>query len=105
MAKAISISINVDLLDLTKAFKGKKGNYITLSGVLNDMPDQFENYGFVKQFVDKDSVKDMPILGNMKLKDFDQRRVATFDKLPPQMKQEVIAVNAIEVNDLDELPF
>lgn len=104
MAKAIQVQINADLLDMSKAYKGKKGNYITLTGILNDEPDQYGNYGFVKQFVSKEVAQDMPILGNMKLNEFDRRKTATYQNLPPQNKIEVLNLkNAPEVDDI--LPF
>lgn len=104
MAKAIQIQINADLLDLTKAYKGKKGNYITLSGIINDEPDQFGNYGFIKQFTTKEEASDMPILGNMKLNEFDRRRVSNYDNLPPQNKVQVEQLK--DAPELDsELPF
>jgi len=99
MSKAIQIQINVDLLDLKKVYKGKKGNYITISGILNDVEDQYGNFGFVKQFVANDN-SEMPILGNMKLKEFNRTKVATYDNLPAQ--------NKVQVNNLNEdndLPF
>lgn len=70
MAQAIQIQINADLLDLTKAYKGKKGNYITISGIIKDEEDQYGNRGFVKQFIANDETE-MPILGNIKIKNFD----------------------------------
>lgn len=70
MAQAIQIQINSDLLDLAKAYKGKKGNYITISGVIKDEEDQYGNRGFVKQFIPNDETE-MPILGNIKIKNFD----------------------------------
>ncbi len=103
MAKAIQIQINADLLDLSKAYKGKKGNYLTLSGILNDEPDQYGNYGFIKQFTTKEEAPDMPILGNMKLNEFDRRRVSNYDNLPPQNKVQVEQLK--ESPDLDILPF
>ena len=99
MSKAIQIQINVDLLDLEKVYKGKKGSYITLSGILNDVEDKFGNSGFVKQFVPNDSTE-FPILGNMKLKEFNRTRTATYQELPPK--------NQVQVNNLiedDDLPF
>lgn len=104
MAKAIQIQVNVDLLDLAKAYKGKKGSYITLSGILNDAPDQYENFGFIKQFVDVNSAKDMPILGNIKLKDFEKSKSENAPKLPAQNKVQVENLKDAPVVD-DDLPF
>lgn len=104
MAKAIQIQINLDLLNTNKAYKGKKGNYITLSGILNDEPDQYENFGFVKQFVSKEEAPNMPILGNIKLKEFDRTRTSNYSNLPIENKVQVL--NISEAPEIDsELPF
>jgi len=43
MSKLVSISINVDLLDKSKLYKGKKGTYLNISGFLKEDAD---NYGY-----------------------------------------------------------
>lgn len=62
----ISISVNVDKLDKTKLFKGKKGRYLDL--ILFEAPEDSKSaeYGdyIVKQRGEKD--EKLPILGNGK---------------------------------------
>ena len=40
MSKLVSISINVDLLDKSKLYKGKKGTYLNISGFLKEDADR-----------------------------------------------------------------
>ena len=68
MSKLVSISINVDLLDKSKFYKGKKGTYLNISGFLKDEADQYGNFGFITQDGVKTSESNAPILGNFKIK-------------------------------------
>lgn len=68
MSKLISISINVDLLDKSKFYKGKKGTYLNISGFLKEDADQYGNFGFVTQDGVKTPESNAPILGNFKIK-------------------------------------
>ena len=49
MSKLVSISINVDFLDESKYYKGKKGTYLNISGFLKEDADRYGNFGFVTQ--------------------------------------------------------
>jgi hypothetical protein len=68
MSKLVSISINVDLLDKSKLYKGKKGTYLNISGFLKEDADQYGNFGFITQDGVKTSESNAPILGNFKIK-------------------------------------
>ena len=71
MSKLVSISINVDLLDESKYYKGKKGTYLNISGFLKEDPDNYGNYGFITQDKVKTAENNAPILGNFKIREFD----------------------------------
>lgn len=81
MAKLISIKIDVTKLDESRYFKGQKGTYLDITGILNDAPDKNGNYGFITQSVTKEEREaklQLPILGNFKvLKEFDSKPVIT----------------------------
>jgi hypothetical protein len=68
MSKLVSISINVDLLDKSKFYKGKKGTYLNISGFLKEDADNYGNFGFVTQDGVKTPESNAPILGNFKIK-------------------------------------
>ena len=68
MSKLVSISINVDLLDKSKLYKGKKGTYLNISGFLKEDADQYGNFGFITQDGVKTPENNAPILGNFKIK-------------------------------------
>jgi hypothetical protein len=68
MSKLVSISINVDLLDESKFYKGKKGTYLNISGFLKEDADNYGNFGFVTQDGVKTPESNAPILGNFKIK-------------------------------------
>ena len=67
MKQIINISVNADLIDKGRIYKGKKGNYINFSLVLNSDKDKFDNHGFITQAKNKDENIKMPILGNAKI--------------------------------------
>jgi len=67
MSKLVSFSINVDLVDESKYYKGKKGTYLNISGFLKDDPDNYGNFGFITQDGVKTPEKNAPILGNFKI--------------------------------------
>jgi hypothetical protein len=69
MSKLVSISINVNLLDKSKLYKGKKGTYLNISGFLKEDADQYGNFGFVTQDGVKTPESNAPILGNFKVKE------------------------------------
>ena len=43
MAKLINLSLNVDQIDESKLYKGKKGSILNLTIAVNDEDDQFGN--------------------------------------------------------------
>ena len=45
MASIFNAYLNLDKIDKSKIIKGKKGNYLPISGVLNDEIDQFGYQG------------------------------------------------------------
>jgi hypothetical protein len=70
MAKLIAIRIDVTKLDESRYYKGAKGTYLDITGILNDDPDKNGNYGFHTQQVTKEEREakvQMPILGNFKV--------------------------------------
>lgn len=102
MAKLISIKIDVTKLDESRYFKGQKGTYLDITGILNDTPDKNGNYGFVTQSITKEEREaklQLPILGNFKvLKEFDSKPAAPVTAFVP-------AYNAIMEMPNDDLPF
>lgn len=108
MAQAIQIQINSDLLDLAKAYEGKKGNYITISGVIKDEEDQYGNRGYVKQFIPNDETE-MPILGNIKIKNFDsneRKSVQSSNHITNDIKMPTMSKEVQNFEDeSNELPF
>jgi hypothetical protein len=70
MAQIIRVSINIDQIDETRLYQGKKGRYLDLTLFLKDEVDQYGNHGFVTQNISKEEreggVK-MPIIGNAKV--------------------------------------
>ena len=45
MASIIKASINLDMVDKSKIYVGKKGKYINVAITVNDEEDQFGNFG------------------------------------------------------------
>lgn len=105
MRKNFQIKVNVDLLDKSKYYKGQKGTYLTLSGVIDDEMDQYGNNGFVAQDMGKDSngnyIKS-PILGNIKI--WSKPDVSADQLNAKPVKQVVESIPSVE-SDEDELPF
>ena len=103
MRKNFQIKINVDLLDKSKLYKGQKGTYLTLSGVIDDEMDQYGNNGFVGQELGKDAngnyIKS-PILGNIKIWSKPEVSAAQLNAKPVQK-----IVQPDPQVDEDELPF
>lgn len=72
MAKVgITMSIDVTKIDKSRLFPGEKGTYLNLQTFVDlDNKDQYDNNGFITQSLSKDerdSGKQMPILGNVKV--------------------------------------
>lgn len=99
MSKLLSISINVDLLDKSKLYKGKKGTYLNISGFLKEDADQYGNFGFVTQDGVKTETSNAPILGNFKVRDFD-----SFDKVQSKPAP-VFDSPSVNIYEDDTLPF
>ncbi len=69
MDKLVSIRIDLDKVDNNRVFQGAKGRYLDIVGVLTELPDQYQNNGFVTQQVTKEERQQgvkMPVLGNFK---------------------------------------
>jgi hypothetical protein len=101
MSKLVSISINVDLLDKSKLYKGKKGTYLNISGFLKEDADQYGNFGFITQDGVKTPESNAPILGNFKIKGtegFSAQSSRPAPVLPIQSQPSAELVN-------DDLPF
>ena len=99
MSKLVSISINVDLVDKSKLYKGKKGTYLNISGYLKEEADQYGNFGFVTQDGVKTEANNAPILGNYKTRDFD-----SFDKFKSKPAPVFDSPSVSLIQD-DTLPF
>jgi hypothetical protein len=62
----LKLSINMDKIDKSKIFKGKKGNYLDLTTFVSlEEADEYGQNGIIKQSADKGV--DMPILGGVKI--------------------------------------
>lgn len=95
MSKLVSISINVDLLDESKFYKGKKGRYLNISGFLKDDADQYGNFGFITQDGVKTPEANAPILGNFKIS----------KPLPARQDQPSAEPKKLVNFETDDLPF
>ena len=70
MASIIKASINLDAIDKSKIFVGKKGKYLPITITINDEVDQFGNQGplIVEQSKEeRDSKSPKTYLGNVKV--------------------------------------
>ena len=95
MSKLISISINVDLLDKSKLYKGKKGTYLNVSGFLKEEADQYGNNGFVTQDGVKTLEQSAPILGNFKMKNLDSFKAPNTFQAPSYPSASVVEDDAL----------
>jgi hypothetical protein len=66
----IQLKIDVNKIDKTKLYNGKKGTYLDATLFLNDQVDQYGNHGFIVQSISKEEresgVKGT-VLGNVKI--------------------------------------
>ena len=66
----IQLKIDVNKIDKSKLYNGKKGTYLDATLFLNDQVDQYGNHGFIVQSVSKEEresgVKGT-VLGNVKI--------------------------------------
>ena len=70
MAGIIKASINLNNIDKSKIFEGKKGKYLPITITVNDEPDQFGNQGpvIVDQTKEEREAKaEKTYLGNVKV--------------------------------------
>ena len=68
--KIFSVRVDVTKIDKTRLYKGKKGTYLTLSGMIKDEPDQYGNDVVVWEGQTEDerkNKKDRNFLGNGKV--------------------------------------
>ena len=69
MQKLISLSIDVSKIDARRLYKGKKGNYLSLTLFLKEETDQYGNNGFIVESITKEereAGQKGTILGNAK---------------------------------------
>ena len=104
MASIIKASINLDMIDKSKIYVGKKGKYLPISITLNDELDQFGNQGpvIVSQSKEERAAKQAKTyLGNVKLV-WTNGEVKKFDNPQQQAAPPVPQhQNVLE----DDLPF
>lgn len=70
MASIIKTSINLDLIDKSKIYVGKKGKYLPVTITLNDEVDNFGNNGpiIIEQTKEEREAKEPKVyLGNVKV--------------------------------------
>lgn len=70
MASIFNAYLNLDKIEKSKIIKGKKGNYLPISGVLNDEIDQFGYQGSITigQSKEERATKDKKVyLSNIKV--------------------------------------
>ena len=70
MASIIKASINLDMIDKSKIYVGKKGKYLPITITINDEVDQFGNQGpvIIEQSKEERDVKTAKtFLGNIKV--------------------------------------
>ena len=70
MASIIKTSINLDQIDKSKIYVGKKGKYLPITITINDEPDQFGNQGpiTIAQSKEEREAKTAKVyLGNVKV--------------------------------------
>ena len=70
MAGIIKASINLNNIDKSKIFEGKKGKYLPITITVNDEPDQFGNQGPVcieQTKEEREAKSPKTYLGNVKV--------------------------------------
>lgn len=114
----IKLSINVDLIDQARLYKGKKGRYLDAVLFLNEETDQYGNDGFIAQSVTKEEREAGgrgPIIGNVKLNKKDQGPAQypatqpvnnpTQNPLPPPLRKVNVALPKNNTVAPEDLPF
>ena len=70
MSQIIRVTVNIDLIEESRLYQGKKGRYLDLTLFLKDEVDQYGNHGFVTQNISKEEREGgvrAPIIGNAKV--------------------------------------
>lgn len=87
MKQIIKLNLNLDKIDKSLVYTSPKtgANYLNISVLMREAPDQWGNDGFAVQDVSKEQ-KDKgmkgPILGNAKVKTFDAPAAQADDDIP-----------------------
>ena len=82
MQKLISLSIDVDKLDVKRLYKGKKGKYLSATLFLKEETDQYGNNGFIVESITKEereAGKKGTIIGNAKFMAGGSKPSASYD--------------------------
>lgn len=87
MKQIIKLNLNLDKIDKSLVYTSPKtgANYLNISVLMREAPDQWGNDGFAVQDVSKEQKeKGMkgPILGNAKVKTFDAPAAQADDDIP-----------------------
>ena len=70
MKIGVNLSINVEKIDKSKLYKGKKGTYLDMTAFIGGETDEYGNHGMITQALskeDRESGKQGAILGNSKI--------------------------------------
>ena len=103
MASIIKASINLDMIDKSKIYVGKKGKYLPITITINDEVDNYGNQGpvVIEQSKEEREAKTAKIyLGNVKVvwTNGDNVSAAPREEAPNHSK-------AAQVGPPDDLPF
>ncbi len=104
MASIIKASINLDMIDKSKIYVGKKGKYLPITITINDEVDNYGNQGpvVIEQTKEEREAKAAKIyLGNVKVVWTNGDNVAT----APRDDQQGGGQPASLVPQADDLPF
>ena len=83
--KIMTGNIDVTKIDKQRLYKGKKGTYLSVSIVLNDHKDKFDNDGFIAESVSKEEREHGnkgTILGSIRVVFEREREPGSDDDLP-----------------------
>jgi len=101
MQVGINIKLDVNKIDKSRLFEGKKGKYLDLTTFVRiDEVDEYGQSGFITQSSTKEEREakhKMPILGNVK--------VFYTDLEPGESVQEAAAPEKAVNDPMDDLPF
>lgn len=102
MASIIKASINLDMIDKSKIYVGKKGKYLPITITINDEVDNYGNQGpvVIEQSKEEREAKSAKIyLGNVKVVWTNGDNVTAAPRTDQQAPAQSIAPQA------DDLPF